>query len=151
MKVYVAASWRTPSQPLVVQLLRQDGHEVYDFRDDGFAWEAIDARWQAWTPEEFVAALYSPLAIKGFRRDKAALDWCEVCVLLQPSGRSAHLELGYAVGVGKYGIVLLEERQEPDLMYGLAHHVCTHLDQVRWLLQEGPLPGDLDRLVAIRL
>ena len=32
MKIYVAASWRTETQPEVVDALRANGHEVYDFR-----------------------------------------------------------------------------------------------------------------------
>ncbi len=32
MKLYVASSWRNKEQPVVVEMLRQAGHEVYDFR-----------------------------------------------------------------------------------------------------------------------
>lgn len=31
MKIYVASSWRNPSQQTVVQALRGAGHDVYDF------------------------------------------------------------------------------------------------------------------------
>ena len=32
MRIYVASSWRNPTQPVMVTTLRDAGHEVYDFR-----------------------------------------------------------------------------------------------------------------------
>jgi hypothetical protein len=133
MNVYVAASWRTASQPLIVNVLRMAGHSVYDFRADGFSWTQIDNEWKEggyWTPEQIVQVLETETARRGFLKDFDALVACDVCLLLQPSGRSAHLELGYALGLGKIGIVFLEDGQEPDLMYSLAAHRCTSLSQV---------------------
>jgi len=121
-KIYVASSWRCKHQPGIVQLLRSDGHEVYDFRNpepgnSGFAWSAIDRDWIEWSPEAFRAALDQQVAIDGFGLDMDALKWCETCVLVLPCGRSAHLELGYACGAGKKTAVLIPEPQEPELMY----------------------------------
>ena len=146
MKIYVAASWRTASQPIIVQLLRDDGHEVYDFRADGFSWREIDPDWRTWTPEQIRLAYYHPRAIEGFTRDRKALDECDVCVLVQPCGRSAHMELGYVAGLHHRGlagtqgaeapftVVLLEENQEPDLMYLLCDHVVVSMDELRMAL-----------------
>lgn len=45
-KIYVASSWRNQHQPQVVSFLREQGHEVYDFRHPagktGFQWSQID-------------------------------------------------------------------------------------------------------------
>lgn len=46
-KFYLASLWRNPNQPQAVQMLRDAGHEVYDFRNPphgspGFAWSPID-------------------------------------------------------------------------------------------------------------
>lgn len=54
MNIYVASSWRNPYQPKVVELLKQLGHGVYDFRNPapdnkGFAWSEIDENWEQWT------------------------------------------------------------------------------------------------------
>jgi hypothetical protein len=38
---------------------------------------------------------------RAFQEDKQWLDWSEGVVLVVPSGRSAHLEAGYAIGQGK--------------------------------------------------
>lgn len=140
MKVYVAASWRTPMQPLVVAAIRSLGHEVYDFKQDGFSWLEIDGDWKEWTPKQSREALSTVQADRGFKRDKDALDWCDVCVLVLPSGRSSHLELGYAIGKGKVGIVYWPEQvhpYDPDLMYKLCDYfVITPSELVNVLKRE---------------
>jgi hypothetical protein len=136
MRVYLASSWRNQDQPFVVEQLRDAGHEVYDFRnpsdhDAGFDWSWIDRGWLHWDTTEFRTALQHPLAEKGYTLDKAALDWCDACVMLMPCGRSAHLELGYAVGTGKRTIVyLVDDHCEPELMYKLADQICVSPDEL---------------------
>ena len=131
-KIYVASSWRCAEQPRIVALLRDAGHEVYDFRNPvpgniGFAWSQIDQGWLDWTPERFAELLAThPVAAAGFALDKAALDWCDTCVLVLPCGRSAHLEAGYAAGQGKLTIFYLSpDRFEPELMYLLGSGCVT--------------------------
>jgi hypothetical protein len=139
VKIYVAASWRTELQPSVVRGLRALGHEVYDFRENGFAWAEIDPEWRTWTPEEARGCLLHPRAVEGFNRDKGALDWCDVCVLVLPSGRSAHLELGYAIGQGKPGIVFWPSNlhpYDPDLMYGFAQYIVVSSRELFAALKE---------------
>ncbi len=133
MQVYVASSWRNTEQPVVVELLRQAGHEVYDFRhpnlglgqDNGFRWSEVDVHWRSWSPEQFRSALVHPVAVDGFGADQQGMDWAEVCVLLTPCGRSAHLEAGHMAGEGKPTIVYLREGYEPELMYGLLGSLVT--------------------------
>lgn len=123
MRVYVASSWRNEYQPDVVSALREDGHDVYDFRKDGFSWSQVDEDWKNWTPERYRELLldarngFNETIARGFSRDMQALIDCDLCVLVLPSGRSAHLEAGWAVGAGKKMIVLLLGPLEPDLMY----------------------------------
>jgi hypothetical protein len=134
-RIYVASSWRNDMQLGVVHVLRQAGHEVYDFRnptegDAGFHWSDIAPNWQSATPEGFDRMLDHPIAQAGFKRDMDALMWCDTCVLVQPCGRSAHLELGWAVGAGKETILLLQEG-EPELMYRMVNHrVCNVMDML---------------------
>lgn len=131
-RIYVASSWRNPIQPAIVAVLREAGHKVYDFRhpapdNEGFAWSQIDREWLTWSPEAFARLLRShPVAHAGFALDKAALDWCDTCVLVLPCGRSAHLEAGYACGQGKRVVFYLHpDKFEPELMYLLGHDlVC---------------------------
>src|SRR6266446_8879904 len=111
MNIYVASSWRNTLQPELVILLRQAGHEVYDFRhpapgNEGFHWEAIDPQWQQWTPQQYREALQHPIAQAGYALDMAALTACDACVLVLPSGRSASYEFGRAIGAGKRGAIV---------------------------------------------
>jgi hypothetical protein len=74
-------------------------------------------------PEEWnaIRMLSEPQVKKAFKEDKKWLDWCDTCILLVPSGRSAHLEAGYAKGCGKKLYIFGEFPQgEWDVMYGLA-------------------------------
>lgn len=138
-KIYVASSWRNPLQAEVVQALRFDAHMVYDFRNPapgntGFAWSAIDQNWKYWTALKYVEALDHPLAKKGFASDFNAMKWADTFVLVLPCGRSAHLEMGWAVGAGKLTIVLTRDGEEPELMAKMCDHICTSLDEVRKIL-----------------
>lgn len=133
-RIYVASSWRNPWQPRAVELLRELGNEVYDFRhprpgDTGFAWSSIDPDWLAWEPALFRDALRHPIAQAGFESDFDAMKWADTFVGLLPCGRSAHLEAGWAIGAGKPTCVVLhEESFEPELMYLLAPEIVTDIE-----------------------
>lgn len=130
--IYVASSWRNEQQPMIVAVLRAANFEVYDFKnpgkdDHGFHWSSIEGGWQTWDGKQFIAALDHPIAKDGFAKDMRALDRADICVLLLPCGRSAHLEAGYAAGRGKKLIIVLDEtgKLEPELMYKMADHVVV--------------------------
>ncbi len=152
MKVYVASSWRNEQLDEVVATLILDGHEIHDFREvSGFQWSDIDSDWQNWTESQYREALEHSLAQEGYDSDMEGIMWADAVLLVQPCGPSAHLELGWAMGNGKWGIVLLDfeprvrhdesgfmliRHGEPDLMYKMADRVCANLAEVRIALQE---------------
>jgi len=141
LNIYVASSWRSERQPELIQLLRRMGHDVYDFRnpsdgDNGFHWSEIDPEWQSWSPLQFRAALRHPIARDGYRKDMQALIDCDMCILVMPCGRSAHLEIGFASGAGKLTAILVEQEAEPELTYGMVGHVCVSLDELLELVRE---------------
>jgi len=141
MKIYVASSWRNQYQPHVVKAIREAGHEVYDFKhpdedDNGFHWSEIDPEWKHWTNGEFIHSLTHPIAESGFSKDMNALRWCDACVLVMPCGRSAHLELGWAIGADRKTAILLETG-EPELMYSMVDLLVTDIDDIlQWLAKE---------------
>lgn len=142
--IYVASSWRNPLQETVVQVLREAGHEVYDFKnpipgDKGFGWHEIDPDWQKWTASQFRQALSHPLVDTGFDHDMSALTACDVCVLVLPCGRSAHLECGWAVGAGKETYVLLQDGCEPEMMYRMLSQVCVSIPELILAVAAGQL------------
>lgn len=141
MKVYLASSWRNEAQPAVVEALRKAGHEVYDFRNPapgntGFAWSSLDPDWQTWDAVDQINALAHPIACAGFALDFDAMKWADVCVMLQPCGRSAALELGWCAGAGKTTIVVFADGQEPELMLSLAQWHVASLDSLVSVLEE---------------
>lgn len=134
MKVYIASSWRNKGQPAVVRAIRAAGHEVYDFRNlepgnSGFHWSEIDCDWETWTKERYRKCLSNPIAVKGFRLDVKAMEWADAFVGVQPFGRSASIEMGWAVGKGKLTVLILENG-EPELMVKMFDHICCSMSEV---------------------
>ena len=134
-RIYVASSWRNPYFPDVVERLRRAGHEVYDFRNPphggaGFHWTDIDENAPDGTFDQYAEGLRHPLAERQFQADIDALTWADTCVLVLPSGRSAHTEAGYMAGSGKRVIVYIPEMVEPELMYKLFDGVVGSLDDL---------------------
>lgn len=139
MKIYVASSWRCIHQPLVVMALRDAGHEVYDFKNpsklrNGFSWDEIDTQWKSWSVDQFHRALLTEPARAGFESDWNAMEWAEACVMVNPCGRSAHLEAGYFVGAKKILVIFSPELPEPELMYKMADGLATHIGDVLQIL-----------------
>ena len=142
MKIYIASSWKNRLQDKLVVLLRDAGYDVYDFKNpakgiEGFQWESVDLDWQKWGALAFVKALGHPRAEQGYQFDMNALNDCDVCILLMDSGRSAHLELGYAVGSGKKTIVFYPKNlyEQPELMWKMADSICLELVEVLDVLE----------------
>ena len=133
MKIYVASSWRNEHQPEIVTTLRKAGHDVYDFRDaQSFHWSQIDSNSEYWTKRKFKRGLDHPLAVKGFDIDFSAMEWADICVLVLPCNKSAHLEAGWFVGKGKPAIILLDGG-ELELMYKMCN-ICTSTKEMIELL-----------------
>ena len=86
-------------------------------------------RWQDWTPLGFRQALDHPIARAGFSSDFMAMMWADTVILVLPSGRSSHLELGWAVGARKRTAVMLAEG-EPELMYLMADKLAIGLPEL---------------------
>jgi len=138
MRIYVASSWRNEArQQATVRALRDAGHVVYDFRnpapgDTGFGWRQCATAEQLKDPRAFRdEVLTHPRALAGYGLDMNGLRTADATVLVLPCGRSAHLELGYAVGAKQRTLVLLDDpMSEPELMYLMCSDICVSLDEV---------------------
>lgn len=139
MNIYAATSWRNPHHRTVVDAMRSAGHRVYDSGEptpggSGFSRPEIDPLRASWPPDQYRRALDHELAQRGFANDSDALMACDVCVFIAPAGRSAALEVGYAVGAGKYTAALIYPGQEPDLMFSMCDSILVSLDELlEWL------------------
>ena len=119
MKIYVAISFRNDYQQAVVRRLRECGFDAYDFKNPKngkpFHWSEIDPNWKEWDHKQFAKSLEHPIVESGFNSDFSAMLEADICVLVTPCGKSAHLEAGYMQGAGKPTIILLSNG-EPELM-----------------------------------
>ena len=100
--IYVASSWRNPYYTEVVKRLREEGFDVYDFRNpphggNGFRWTDIDENAPNWSFEEYSEGLHHPKAERQFAADL---------------------------------IAYIPEMVEPELMYKLFDKVVGNLDDL---------------------
>lgn len=127
MKLYLASSWKMRDRLLsLASLLRLEGHEVDLFCDDStgrytFHWSKFVEREEDLLQYDAKSFIGDERVIRAFIEDKRWIDWAEGVVLVLPSGRSAHLEAGYAVGSGKHLWIFGElPKGQFDVMYGFA-------------------------------
>jgi hypothetical protein len=106
----------------------------YDFRDSQkgsyvFKWDMIKPNSPEWTFQEYKEALHSDHADKGFNSDFGAMNNATGCLLVMPCNRSAHLELGWCVGVGLPTAIYFPPNtySEPELMYKMCNIVTDDL------------------------
>lgn len=124
--IYLIGSLRNPEIPVLGEVLRNAGFEVFD---DWFSpGEQADEKWQAYETARghtYRDALNGYAARHVFEFDKYHLDRADIVVLTLPAGKSGHLELGYSLGKGKPGYVLFHEIPERwDVMYQFATGVA---------------------------
>lgn len=148
--VYVASSWRNPLQIAACAALRSVGIDHYDFRHagptgDGFRWSEVmkgaPERGHTNTvhADDYLEALVNPRTVEAFDLDMDALMKADTTILILPCNRSAHLELGYAVGAGQETAVLLDpdvdtQHVTPELMYLMVDYIAPSLfDLLGWL------------------
>lgn len=131
--IYIIGSLRNKRIPTVAKMLRETGLEVFD--DWYAAGEFADDSLRDYYRERgltYDQILESYSARHIFEFDKKHLDRCSMALLVGPAGKSAHLELGYVVGQGKPGYILLDEEPERvDIMQQFATKVFMNDEQCR--------------------
>lgn len=131
MKIYLASSWRNEFYEPVREKLIKEGFEVYDFKDEKyqFHWGELDPHWKHWSRFESVRALETDKAKRAFASDFGALKECDALVLLNPSGKSAHLEAGFAIGAKK-PVFIYKHNGDPELMYLMADGIFINIEDI---------------------
>ena len=121
--IYIMGSLRNPEVPAIANRIEVSlGIEAFD------SWYSpgpeTDDRWrehERFRGRSYLGALEGPHARHVFAFDKQHIDRCDAALLYMPAGKSAHLELGYALGQGKPGFILFDEEPERwDVMYQFA-------------------------------
>jgi hypothetical protein len=134
--IYVIGSMRNARVPLVARALRAGGWDAFD--DWHSPGPEADDWWQAYEKERgrtYAQALAGYHAQHVFALDKHHLDRCDAAVLVMPAGKSGHLELGYMIGRGKPGYILLDgEPERYDIMSLFATEIFESLDEMLFTL-----------------
>lgn len=130
--IYLIGSLRNPNIPTIANQLRDmTGQEVFD--DWYAAGPEADDHWKAYEEKRghsYSAALRGHAANHVFQFDRLHLSRADTVVLCLPAGRSGHLELGWALGSGKRGYILLDDPDRWDVMYQFATGIFTSLDSL---------------------
>lgn len=128
MLIYVIGSLRNENVPLVAAAIRKAGHEAFD--DWYSPGPETDDYWQQYERQRgrsYAEALAGEHAQDVFNFDRAWLDKADAAILVLPAGKSGHLELGYVIGQGKKGLILLDREPERyDVMYNFASINAKH-------------------------
>ena len=137
--IYLIGSLRNPDIGKIANKLREAGHEVFD--DWYSAGPEADDYWQKYEiakGNNYKQALEGYAAKHVYSFDKFHLDRNDIAVLALPAGKSAHLELGYVIGCGKPGYILLDNPDRWDVMYQFATGVFYSVeDLVKELSSKG--------------
>lgn len=135
--IYLIGALKNPQVPVVAKELRAAGHEVFD--DWYSPGPRTDEHWQDYERDRgrtFAQALAGAHAQNVYIFDRYHLSRCSVAVLLLPAGKSAHLELGWCLGQGKRGYILVPETVDRfDVMYAFADAVVTSVGDLLTLIQ----------------
>ena len=128
MRIYLASSWSNLYLNDIVSILRDWNHQVHDFRANGatrpapppFAGAAGSGGNQLEGPDGSLDSVMSYLHLTSvqsrYQLQCAALVDAEVLLCVLPCGRSAHVEIGMALGLS-IPVVLVHDGSEPDLMH----------------------------------
>src|SRR5688572_16377192 len=129
--IYLIGSLRNPEVPNIAKRLREEGHEVFD--DWYAAGPEADDKWRDYEKgrgRTYMEALQGLAASHVFEFDLHHLQRAKMGLLVLPAGRSAGIELGWILGSGRPGYVLLDSPDRWDVMFKFASGVFDNLDDL---------------------
>ena len=137
VKIYLIGSLRNPEVPKIANRIRELGFEVFD--DWYAAGPEADDKWRDYEKARghtYKEALKGLAADHVYQFDLKHLNECDIAVLYLPAGKSGHLELGYVIGKGKKGYILLDNPERWDVMYLFADGVFHNFEELKKELEK---------------
>jgi len=139
--VYLAGSLRNPAIPGISKAIARGIDSQKVFCDWYAAGPEADDHWKAFYESmhyTYVEALKEPASVNTFDFDKRNMESSRVMVLALPAGKSGHLELGWFLGKGKPGYILLDSDEDRwDVMYQFATGVTADPDELNeWIRKD---------------
>ena len=131
-KVYLIGSLRNPEVPEIANKIRELGFIVFD--DWYAAGPEADDKWRDYEKARghtYREALKGLAADHVYQFDRKHLKACDIAILYLPAGKSGHLELGWAIGKGKRGYILLDNPERWDVMYQFADGVFHSFEELQ--------------------
>lgn len=142
--IYLIGSLRNAEVPRLAQKLRAEGHEVFD---DWFsAGPEADDKWRDYEKgrgHNYLEGLQGLAAQHVFEFDRLHLAQATTVVLMAPTGKSGHLELGWALGQGKRGYYLLDSPDRWDVMLRFCTGVFDSFDVLAARLRQDRMQKEM--------
>lgn len=135
--VYLAGSLRNPAIPSIMRDLHIKTNSKV-FADWYAAGPEADDHWKSFysgAGYSYVEALKAPASVNTFEFDRRNMLASKTMVLALPAGKSGHLELGWFLGKGKPGYILLDSNEDRwDVMYQFATGGTADMDELaEWI------------------
>lgn len=132
-KLYIIGALKNLSIMELGKEIRGLGYDVFD--DWISPGPEADEHWQSYEDtrgRSYLEAIYGHHADTVFQYDFKHLNEADTVVLVLPSGKSAHLEFGWAIGQGKKGYVLFDDGEPTryDIMYRFADGIFMGRDDL---------------------
>ncbi len=129
---YVIGSLRNENIPAISVKLREELNiEIFD---DWFSpGPEADDFWKKYETargRNYQQALQGWAGKHVFEFDKFHIDRADFGILILPAGKSGHLELGYMIGCGKPGYILLDKPDRWDVMYQFATGIFFSMEEM---------------------
>ena len=138
--IYLIGSLRNPEIPKIAERLRAEGYEVFD--DWHAAGPCADDEWKRYEEARghtYLEALEGHAAMHVFDFDLTHLTRANAALLVLPAGKSGHLEMGWMLGRGRPGFILLDNPDRWDVMYQFADGVHTNVESLLEQLSQYPV------------
>ena len=141
--IYLIGSLANPNIPHFANELREKGYEVFDeWWSPGPLADAYLLDYAKKRNLNYKETLNTYAAKHIFEFDKCHIDLCDIVVMLMKAGKSAHLELGYAIGTGKPGFILFDkEPDRVDVMYQFSTDIFFSKEDLFQRLEKYKLQG----------